>query len=345
MLHGRGPIYFKRHVLAGFLAICFLSQSTWAIAGMNDCTFLLDLKRTAIRELRTYDWNTKVTALTGTGYKLQEALWLLLRNGQNQEAQKLENHIKTLLETRPILGETKHSFDGEGGPKATYDLGDGIVGAFKYSELLEYNPKKGRWETQHPNDLYQTEDLLIDQTPFKEIAAYEFSKITGVDFVPVTILRRVGPKLGSMQIYVHGEHPWERAWNFVFEKHGSHLSEEDKMVRSIFAFIIDHGDPDSLTVSLDSRAEGADNNYRAEIDYEQAFEASPIDEVLRYHPFEISRHLMGGNFLKNISRLDLKMVETRMRRYLSPSAVSALIARIEYVRTRIGSTWHHCCNN
>ncbi|MCB0393186.1 MAG: hypothetical protein KDD25_01425 [Bdellovibrionales bacterium] len=75
-----------------------------------------------------------------------------------------------------------------------------------------------------------------------ELGAYRYSRWLGLDIVPPTVIREIGGKVGSLQLYVESDYFNDKyGWGDRYKMYQG-LSEEEKIKLSLFHFLIGQWD-------------------------------------------------------------------------------------------------------
>jgi hypothetical protein len=161
-----------------------------------------------------------------------------------------------------------------------------------------------------------------------EIAAYELDKILGLGLVPPTVERRIDGRTGSLQMWVEGAHTEDEK-----KKLGLDPPDVERWNAEMYKVRLLH----QLTYNTDRQ------NVRNVL-FDSSFRLYAIDSSRAFH---IQTELQAPDELvcfcrpvvEALSRLDRRLLEQRLGRWLSRMQIRALLARrdliLELVQQRV----------
>ena len=244
--------------------------------------------------------------------KYQEAVWLLDSKGYQQEANLLRNYLKHLLQ-QSVLTEV---VDMPGLPGATkpiiVNLSCRLKGVFK---------KKSK----HPSSNYKA-----------EVAAYMIDELYKFNLVPMTIVKKIKNKIGSLQYYIEEAVPAQTQIGYIKSNRLNIfdyiISNKDRNIGNVLLLhdreiAIDHGLSLEKNNSLGSFLNNLDilkKNIRYKVDPIRSLHFSIKDFPALYDDKEIYSNLKKATLNQLhyhlegfLSKSQIRKVYQRIRKYLA----------------------------
>lgn len=185
--------------------------------------------------------------------RLQECAWILMEHGYGRAADRYVDYLDRELESGEIL--SKHRLGGGMGA----GTGENYVITFKSGVKAIYKPLTGIHD------------------PRKEVAVYRVDRLLGLNIVPLTVLRTIDGKVGSMQYFVVGA---GNGWDDLFRSKGPKIMFFDALIANVdrhrgnWMFLYP-GRLEDMTYRSDRRLA---------IDHNRAFQYDEMGDTLRRLP-------------------------------------------------------------
>lgn len=227
----------------------------------------------------------------GPGAHPQGQLWALLESGHTESAAQLEHQLKQVLESAPL--------------EKVRILGGGL------SES---------WLVQFSDNVFavvKPADRLNPRSPWHEVAAYRMDRLLNLHIVPLTVLRSVGEKTYSVQLY----YPASQR----FQAKSSLQSADAIQIKDLQVFDTVIANQDRHIKDAHNVLEGLEGRLVA-FDHGRTFAAD-------YQPYKT---LAGGSVnlkqaLLAVTAADLNLLQD----VLNPNELSALHRRVTEVQNSV----------
>lgn len=171
---------------------------------------------------------------------------------------------------------------------------------------------------QKPKRLFNGEFVMHLLDSYRgQVAAFELSRLLGIDSVPPTVVRKAGGRLGSVQLWIENAITEQKRRDRSLEPPDQTVWNQGKADQWVFDNLINNLDRNTGNTLID----GAWNLWM--IDHTRSFGPD------RQLPYPERIKSLSREFWARLNQLDPVEVEERLRPYLGKSEIRALLVRRE----------------